>query len=74
VTDERDLWSLHHFTVTKTNGTGQPSDVPTLLEAVADHLRDLGKVTVHDVTFRTDVGIDGPDMVAMTVYYERLHS
>jgi hypothetical protein len=65
--DERDKWTIFHFSQSNAAGDGQ-GDVPPLLRRVADTLEELGDVQVQDVTFSSEV-TEGEDDLTMTVYY-----
>jgi len=69
VPDDRDQWSVFHFSQSNPAGHGQ-DDVPALLRRVADSVERLGEVDVLDITFRTAPGESGDDLT-MTVYYSR---
>ena len=67
--DERDQWSVFHFSQSNGDGPGS-GDVAALLRRVADSLDALGDVQVQDITFHSQV-TDGEDDLSMTVYYDR---
>ena len=67
--DDRDQWSVYHFSQSNPAGEGQ-GDVAALLRHVADSLKALGNVQVQDVTFSSQP-TDGEDDLSITVYYPR---
>jgi hypothetical protein len=67
--DPRDRWSVFHFSLAGPIGPDQ-GDVAALLERLADALRELGDVTVQDITFEIEVNEDG-NCPSFTVYYDR---
>ncbi|HEX3789266.1 MAG TPA: hypothetical protein VHW44_15490 [Pseudonocardiaceae bacterium] len=69
MTDERDQWSVFHFSQSNPEGPGQ-GDVAALLRRVADTIDDLGDIQVVDIVFGTVV-TRGEDELRLTVYYDR---
>ena len=67
--DERDKWTMFHFSQSNPDGDGQ-GDVAALLRRVANSLDALGDVQVNDITFASKV-TGAEDDLEMTVYYER---
>lgn len=65
-------WTIYHFSLYNKKGKRQ-GNVPALLRSVARNIEELdkqlGKVTVYDVTFGTEITEDGP-WHHMTVYYD----
>jgi len=67
--DDRDQWSVYHFSQSNPAGEGQ-GDVAALLRHVADSLKALGNVQVQDVTFSSQP-TDGEADLSIAVYYHR---
>ncbi len=67
--DERDKWTMFHFSQSNPAGEEQ-GDVAALLRRVAKSLEALGDVQVNDITFSSKVTGDEDDLT-MTVYYDR---
>lgn len=67
--DERDKWTIFHFSQSNPVGEGQ-GDVAALLRRVPDSVEALGDVQVMDITFHSGV-TEAEDDLTMTVYYER---
>ena len=67
--DDRDKWSIFHFSVSNTEGPGQ-GDVAALLRRAADSIELLGDIPVMDLTFKSEV-TGAEDDLTITVYYER---
>lgn len=59
-------WTMLHFSQADTKG-----DVAALLNRVADSIRSLGVVHIHDVTFHDELDEHGDACPTMTVYYSR---
>ena len=60
-------WTCRHFAQANPQEEGQ-DDVPALLRRVADSIESLGEVSVHDVTFHTEVTAEG-SWHSMSVYF-----
>lgn len=67
--DDRDRWSVFHFSQSNPAGPGQ-GNVPALLRRVADSVERLGAVDILDITFRA-APTESEDDLTMTVYYSR---
>lgn len=69
MSDDRDQWSIYHFSQSNPTGKGQ-GDVAALLRRVADSLDALGDVQVQDITFASQTTTAENDLT-VTVYYAR---
>ena len=59
-----------HFSQANPKGADQ-DDVAALLVRVAERVRVLGAVDVHDITFHDETDHEGHGWPTMTVYYSR---
>jgi hypothetical protein len=67
--DDRDKWSILHFSVSNPEGPGQ-GDVAALLRRAAVSIELLGDIQVMDLTFKSEV-TGAEDDLTITAYYER---
>ena len=67
---EREEWAMLHFSQANPKGGGQ-DDVAALLIRVAESIRALGAVDVHDITFHDETDDEGQGWPTMSVYYSR---
>jgi hypothetical protein len=63
-------WTMLHFSQANPKGPGQ-DDVEALLVRVAESIRALGAVDVHDITFHHETDDEGKGWPTMSVYYNR---
>lgn len=68
--DEKDIGTVRTFSLANPKGPEQ-HDVALLLERLAQQIRTLGKIEVHDVTYGVEINEYG-SWPSFTIYFNRL--
>jgi hypothetical protein len=69
--DEKDIGTARTFSLANPKGPEQ-HDVPALLERLAQHVKTLGRVEVHDITYGVEINEYGM-WPSFTVYFDSSH-
>jgi hypothetical protein len=63
-------WTIKHFSLANRRGNDQ-DNVPMLLRSVAAELESLGKIRVHEITYKVETNEDGY-WPSLTIYFDHV--